>query len=88
MFLVFGTCFILDYYKVFLDSRIEVFWILRSVFGFWKCFWNLGSISEFMKSFWILRGVLDSGKCFWILGRVLNSGTCFVPTSHRMFVIG
>ena len=91
---------VLDYYKAFgfsdrsvLDSgkcfgRWDVFWILRSVFGFWTCFefwtcfWNLGSVSDFVKSFWILGRALDSGKCFWILGRV------FFPTSHRMFVIG
>ena len=57
-----------------------MFWILRSVFGFWTCFefwtcfWNLGSVSDFVKSFWIKGRVLDSGKCFWILdlGRVLS----------------
>ena len=49
-----------------------MFWILRSVFGFWTCFWNLGSVSDFVKSFWILGRALDSGKRFWILGRVLS----------------
>ena len=72
MFLVFGTCFGL--LEVFLDSRIEVFWLLGRVldsgsvldsgkcFGFWGVFWILGS-------------VLDSGTCFLILGRVLSLRT-------------
>ena len=63
MFLVFGMCFGL--LEGFLDSRIEVFWILGvflnfgTCFGFWDVFWTLGR-------------VLDSGKCFLILGRVLT----------------
>ena len=47
MFLVFETCFGL--LEVFLDSRIEVFWILGRVldsgkcFGFWDVFFDFGA---------------------------------------------
>ena len=53
MILVFGTCFGL--LEVFLDSRIEVFWILGRVldsgsvldsgkcFGFWDVFFDFGA---------------------------------------------
>ena len=45
--MVFGTCFGL--LEVFLDSRIEVFWILGRVldsgkcFGFWDVFFDFGA---------------------------------------------
>ena len=51
----------------------DVFWILRSDFGFWDVF--LDSVDVFLdcgKCFWNLGRVLDSGKCFWILESILS----------------
>ena len=43
---------------MFLDSRIEVFWILGRVLDFGKCFWLLGRVLDCGKCFF------DSGTCF------------------------
>ena len=84
--LFFGTCFVL--LEGFLDSCIEVFWVLGVFFDSGTCF---GFSEVFLDSgtcFGPWEVFLDSGKCFRFWEVFFDSGACFVPSNHRMFVIG
>ena len=89
VFLVFGTCFGL--LQGFLDSRIEVFWILGSVsdagtcFGFWEVFLdsgrvlNSGRVFGIWEVFRILWRVFGFWDVLWTLESVFGFWDVFFP---------
>ena len=89
VFLVFGTCFGL--LQGFLDSRIEVFWILGSgsdagtCFGFWEVFLdsgrvlNSGRVFGIWEVFRILWRVFGFWDVLWTLESVFGFWDVFFP---------